>query len=372
MIIKIKRPSTPASREGMRLVIGEDGKKHLVPAKNVPAQTRDHIPLPVRTQQAEAMAAVAPEQITQTRVLKKISRDTPPSIPFLDFIGIAGRGGMATVWRAWHKELQRDVAVKVLDASFAASGKDVRQFMIEVRTMSNLHHQGIVQGYGADFADGSYYCIMDYVDGYTFGSLLNRKKHINQSDALVICESVADAMKYAWDNFGIVHCDIKPENIMVDRDGTVKITDLGLCQSQAAMKKGNPHAEEVIGTPAYISPEQIYGDVELDCRADIYSLGATLYHLTAGRMLFPLSNNDDILRAHVDDEQSAPDPRAFKSDLSQSFVNMLARMLVKDRDYRYQSWDEVFADARTVEEDGVVFPPPSEIGFATSIRFNGT
>ena len=372
MIIKIRHSSGQPAHEGKRLIVGEDGKKHLVPARNTSAPAPEHAPLPVRIQQSEAMTAVMPEQITQTRVVKKISRAPPPNIPFLDFIGIAGRGGMATVWRAWHKELRRDVAVKVLDASFAANGKDVRQFMIEVRTMSNLHHQGIVQGYGADYADGSYYCIMDYVDGYTFGSLLNRKKHIAEADALVICESVADAMKYAWENFGIVHCDIKPENIMADRDGTVKITDLGLCQSQAAMKKDTPQADEVIGTPAYISPEQIYGDVELDCRADIYSLGATLYNLTAGRMLFPLTNNDDILRAHVDDEQSAPDPRLFNPDLSQNFVNLMARMLVKDRNYRYQSWDEVFTDARLAEEGGEVVPPPYEVGFASSMRFNGT
>ncbi|MGN0853873.1 MAG: serine/threonine protein kinase [Kiritimatiellia bacterium] len=329
--------------------------------------------LPARAQQSEAVAAVPPGQITRTRVTKKISRDTPPDIPFLEFIGVAGRGGMSTVWHAWHKELRRDVAVKVLDADFAANGKDVRQFMIEVRTMSNLHHQGIVQGYGADFADGSYYFIMDYVDGYTFGSFLNRKKHVSQSDALVICESVADAMKYAWDNFGIVHCDLKPENIMVDRDGTVKITDLGLCQCQAAMKKDDPCADEVVGTPAYISPEQIYGDVALDCRADIYSLGATLYHLTAGRTLFPLPDSDDILRAHVDGAQSAPDPRKFNAGLSQGFVNMLARMLVKDRDRRYRNWDDVFSDARAVEEgDGNAMPRPPEPDSATSVRSDGT
>ena len=372
MIIKIKHSAAQASAAGKRLIIGEDGKMRLVPVRSASLPNHERAPLQIRTEQSEAMTAVPPEQITQTRVVKKVSRNTPPNIPFLDFIGIAGRGGMATVWRAWHKEFQRDVAVKVLDSSFAANGKDIRQFMIEVRTMSNLHHQGIVQGYGADYADGSYYCIMDYVDGYTFGSLLNRKKHIAEADALVICESVADAMKYAWENFGIVHCDIKPENIMADRDGTVKITDLGLCQSQAAMKRNLSQVDEVIGTPAYISPEQIFGDVELDCRADIYSLGATLYHLTTGRMLFPLTNNDDILRAHVDEEQSAPDPRLFKPDLSQNFVNLMACMLVKDRGYRYQSWDEVFTDARIVEEGGEVIPPPLEVGFASSMRFNGT
>ncbi|MBR1588515.1 MAG: protein kinase [Kiritimatiellae bacterium] len=125
------------------------------------------------------------------------SRDEPPSIPFLRFDSIVGRGGMAVVWRAWHMELNKFVAVKVLGKNVAVTGQDLRQFMVEVKTMSSLNHQGIVRGYGADCADGRYYFIMDYVDGYTFGSLLKRKSRLPQIDALIICESVADAMKYA-------------------------------------------------------------------------------------------------------------------------------------------------------------------------------
>ena len=180
------------------------------------------------------------------------ARDMPPQVPYLRFDKIVGRGGMSVVWRAWHTELNRVVAVKVLDAKFAATGRDLRQFMVEVRTMNKLDHPGIVRGHDADCApDGRYYFVMDYVDGYTFGSLLARKSRLPQSDALIICESVASAMKYAWDSFGIVHCDIKPDNIMVDRDGTVKLTDLGLCQSTAALSSG-AGAEEVVGTPVLV------------------------------------------------------------------------------------------------------------------------
>lgn len=297
-----------------------------------------------------------PDVVQKTRVVKKISGDTPPNLPFLRFDAIVGRGGMAVVWRAWHKELQRFVAVKVLDEKFTATGQDVRQFMAEVRTMTDLHHQGIVQGYGADCVDGRYYLIMDYVDGYSFGSLQNRKKRISESDALIVCESVADAMKYAWDLFGTVHCDLKPENIMVDRDGTVKVMDLGLCQSTAVIHRSDDK-DEVIGTPAYISPEQIYCDQTLDCRADIYCLGATLYHLATGRMLFPMMNNDDILRAHVDHASRAPDPRRLVPALSRGFAHLVAAMLVKDRSERMQTWDAVY-NAATIVEAGGDLPAP--------------
>ena len=294
------------------------------------------------------------------RTTKRIDIPQPPNLPFLRFDAIAGTGGMAVVWRAWHKELKRNVAVKVMNKEFTASGKDLRQFMLEVRTMTDLHHPCIVQGYGADCCDGRYYFIMDYVDGYTFGSLLHRKSRLPEIDAIIIGESVADAMSYAWNSFKIVHCDIKPENIMVDRDGTVKVTDLGLCQSTAAIKSSSVSSDEVVGTPAYISPEQIYGDVALDCRADIYSLGATLYHLTTGRMLFPCLSNDDVLRSHVNDESQAPDPRRIVPTLSESFCYLLAGMLVKDREMRYQTWEDVFHGFETVENGGSI-PPPQAV-----------
>lgn len=333
-------------------------KKHADPARRPRYRFSTRPPAPAKPQEAPAAPPAEDE------AARDALRNVPPDIPFLRFDAIVGRGGMAVVWRAWHQELGRYVAVKVLDRNFAATGKDVRQFMLEVRTMTDLHHPGIVQGYGADCADGRYYFIMDYVDGYTLGSLLARGRRLPQADALIVCESVADAMMYAWNDFGIVHCDLKPENLMVDRDGTVKVTDLGLCQSTSAIKQAG-QAEEVVGTPAYISPEQIYGDAELDCRADIYSLGATLYHLVTGRMLFPLLSNDDILRAHVDPERRAPDPRTLEPALSEGFCRLLERMLVKDRAARFQSWAEVLEAARRVEGGGDLPPLPS--GAASSV-----
>lgn len=320
---------------------------------------QQQIQTPPAVQEQELSEEALAELEHRKRVERDQLRETPPNIPFLHFDSIVGRGGMAVVWKAWHKALDRFVAVKVLDNNFAATGKDVRQFMMEVRTMTDLHHPGIVQGYGADCADGRYYFIMDYVGGYTFGTLLNRKRKLPQSDVLIICESVADAMKYAWDSFGIVHCDLKPDNIMVDRDGTIKVMDLGLCQSTAALQQEG-QLEEVVGTPAYISPEQIYGDTELDCRADIYCLGATLYHLVTGRMLFPILSNDDILRAHVDPEKKAPDPRILQPGITENFCRFLAGLLVKDRDWRYQTWDDVFNAARMVENDEMLPPLPPE------------
>ena len=292
--------------------------------------------------------------------------EDPPALPFLRFEEIVGRGGMSVVWRAWHLELRRYVAVKVMDRRFTASRQDLRQFKAEVRAMTDIHHPGIVQGYGADCTDGRYYMIMDYVDGYTFGALIARKTKIPEIDALIICESVAEAMHYAWERHGVVHCDIKPENIMADRDGTVKLLDLGLCHTSNAFGPGD-NPDEVVGTPAYISPEQVLGVADIDCRADIYSLGATLYHLCTGRTLFPLMSNDDILRAHVDSKSRAPDPRRIVPALSQGFARLVARMLVKDRDLRPRTWIDVYNAAKAVEDGASLQPLPQGCASSSSL-----
>lgn len=271
-----------------------------------------------------------------------------PDIPGIRFLSVAGRGGMSVVWRAWHERLKREVAVKVMDEAFSRSAKDVRQFMVESRAMESLVHPNIVHAMEADCNGGRYYFVMDYVGGYTMGQLLARKGKISESDSLMTAGAVADALSYAWSSFGMVHCDIKPDNIMVDLDGTIKLMDLGLCRA-AGVSHANVADDEVVGTPAYISPEQIFGDVELDCRSDIYSLGATLYHFTAGRMMYPGFSNDDTLRAHADPAVKAPDPRRFTPSLSEGFVRILEKSLAVDRAERYAGWDAFLADVAAVD-----------------------
>ena len=114
--------------------------------------------------------------------------------------------------------------------------------------------------------------------------------------------------------------------------------------------------DHVMGTPAYISPEQVYGDIEPDCRADIYSLAASLYHLSTGRMLFPGLGNEDMMKAHCDETAQAKDPRTYRPDLSEGFCQLLEAMLVKNRDYRLPSWKDVCEMCLAVEQ-GVAFKP---------------
>ncbi len=311
---------------------------------------------------ASGYKGIPTEQLTiRSRILK---------IPNLKLIKKIGEGGMSTVWKAWDIPNQRLVAVKILDRQFSSDGVEVRQFREEERMMEAIRHPGIVQAYEFDNGNGNWYYTMEYVDGYTFADLLSRKQHVSETDCLLICESVANALDYAWNDFGVVHCDIKPENIMINTEGVVKLTDLGISHQYEFLEGEKDVPDHVLGTPAYISPEQVYGDVELDCRADIYSLGATLYHLSTGRLLFPGLGNDDMMRAHCDESTQARDPRTYRPSLSEGFAQMLEAMLVKNRDYRVSDWKGVFAMARDVE-GGASFKPRDTSVAKSSIRLLG-
>lgn len=277
-------------------------------------------------------------------------------LPDIRLLCRIGEGGMSQVWKAIDLVRNRLVAVKILNTEFTASDGDLERFKAEERAMEAIDHPGIVKGYELRHTGSLWYYIMEYVDGYNFGQLLQRKQHLGEDDCLLICQSVALALDYAWNSHGIVHCDIKPENILINREGVVKLTDLGVCHTFAYLADGRQNVpDHVLGTPAYISPEQVYGDVELDCRSDIYSLAATLYHLATGRVIFPGRDAEAMMRAHCGEEQGR-DPRAYRPGLSEGFCQMLEGMLVKNRDERVAGWQDVFDIARDVER-GAVFKP---------------
>lgn len=275
---------------------------------------------------------------------------TSYSLPGFKLISQIGEGGMSTVWKAMDLANNRWVAVKILNSELSNSGEDVSAFRSEESLMAEINHPGIVKAYGVNQANGLWYLVMELVDGYTFADFQKRKLHICEGDCLLICESVAAALHYAWNDHGVVHCDIKPENLMINTQGIVKLTDLGISHRfDIASSERGIASDHILGTPAYISPEQVYGDVELDCRADIYSLAATLYHLATGRILFPGLSNDDTMRAHCSDTMQANDPRAYRTELSEGFCQLLEAMLVKDRNFRISTWESVAQMCQDVE-----------------------
>ena len=264
------------------------------------------------------------------------------SIPGFDMIEKLGQGGMSTVWKARQLTLDRIVAIKIMSSKLISDPDDVKMFLHEAQSTAKLKHPGIIQVYDANVQDGVYYYVMEFVAGYTIGDWIRRKGRLSDMDALTTAECVADALAYAWDKERIIHCDIKPDNVIVDSDGTVKISDLGLSRTISAMTGGTGLLDEIMGTSAYMSPEQVQGRADLDCRSDIYSLGSMLYYMVTGKQLFDNHSDDEIMEMQL--SETVPDPLEINPDISKSVCWLIEKMLMKDREHRHNDWTDVLTD----------------------------
>lgn len=292
------------------------------------------------------------------------------TLPNLRLEAELGRGGTAIVYRARQLSTGREVAVKVLDADFVRTSEDVDRFLNEAKAAARFRHRNIVRVYDVGQEQGVYYFVMELVEGYTFAHYLRRKGQVAVGDVLIILEAVCAALQYAWQKFRVVHCDIKPDNLMVDADGTVKVMDLGIARSllTAARGSGADAAGEIMGTPAYISPDQVYDLPDLDCRADIYALGATAYHLLTGSALFPGKTDQQVVDAHIG-ANFARDPRALAPAVPRSLALMLNRMLAKDRALRYPNWETLSTDIARLYAGEPLLATPLQPG-ESSVAFN--
>lgn len=269
-----------------------------------------------------------------------------PRLHGFEMIEKLGEGGTAPVWKARQVSLDRIVAVKVLPQHLATDPEDVKRFQSEAQSAAKLKHPGIVQVYDARAEGGLYYIVMEYVAGYTVGDWLRRKRVLPEKDALLVADCVADALGYAWRKEGIVHCDIKPDNVFIDSDGTVKVGDLGLARISALQAQSL--LDEVMGTPAYIAPEQAMGEGALDCRTDMYSLGATMYHMVTGRMLFHGRPESEVMDLQV--HQSDDDPMDVNPEICPAMAWLIEKLLAKMPSDRPEGWQVVRDDIARVKK----------------------
>ena len=267
-----------------------------------------------------------------------------PQLEGFTFIRLLGRGGMASVWEARQHDPDRVVAIKILNDDISNSPEDVESFYEEAKRAAELDHENIVTVFEVGCQNGHYYYVMELAAGYDTGRWLRRKGQLKPDDVLTIAESVAVALDYAVKALGIIHCDIKPGNIMVDSDGTVRLTDLGIARFVRGPSQDDGY---VCGTPAFMSPEQALGE-ELDVRADIYSLGATIYNLVTGRRLFEGRPDDAVMDAQC--HEQVADLRDLNPSVTYPFAVLVSQMLSKNRSKRPMSWSVVIRDMQRVRQ----------------------
>jgi serine/threonine-protein kinase len=243
-----------------------------------------------------------------------------------------GRGGMAVVYRATDLRLQRPIAIKVLPPELAFNADVRERFLREAQTAAQLAHPNIVPIYTVGEAEGLVYFVMALVEGETLGDHLQREPRMRVDQARRILIEVADALAYAHSK-GVVHRDVKPDNILLDRaTGRPMVTDFGIARAAAGDSRLTVTGV-AIGTPAYMSPEQALGERELDGRSDIYSLGVIAYQMLAGEPPFKAANTPAMLAKHVSETPRPLHP--LRPDAPAALVNAIARALAKRPDDRW-------------------------------------
>jgi WD40 repeat protein/serine/threonine protein kinase len=271
-----------------------------------------------------------------------------------------GEGGMGQVFKARHRHMGREVALKVIRKEKLASPDAVKRFYAEVRAAAHLSHPNIVLAYDAGEAAGTHFLSMEYVDGMDLARLVKEQGALPVGHACDYIRQAALGLAHAHDR-GLVHRDIKPHNLLLTRQGgVVKVLDMGLARLQGGLDKERALTQTgaVIGTPDYLAPEQAIDSKHADARSDLYSLGCTLYFLLAGRAPFTAESLTQLLLQHQMEEASPL--QRLRADVPPGVAGVVRRLMAKRPEERYQSAAELAAALEgPASGRDVDAPPPS-------------
>ena len=258
-----------------------------------------------------------------------------------ELVAKLGQGAMGSVYLAHKTGTTDQIAIKVLPPQLAQDQEFLERFRREARSASKLSHPNLVSALDFGFADNKYhYIAMEYIDGPNLEQVMKKEGKLKQEDLMRMATDIANALTEA-EKHGIVHRDIKPANILRNSKGVSKLTDLGLSSADKGDQRVTM-AGFAVGTPYYISPEQARGERNVDSRADIYSLGATMYHLATGSLPFPGNNPVVIMTQHL--TERAQPAHLREPSVPKHFGLLLEKMMAKDPAARQQTAQELLAD----------------------------
>jgi serine/threonine-protein kinase len=268
-----------------------------------------------------------------------------PTVPGYQILSQIGKGAFGTVWKALQTSMDRVVAIKGLSPERSRLPRFRERFLEETRAVARLNHPHIVQGIDVVQADGGPFLVMEFIDGPTVGELVRRHGALPERKATRIVAQVASALHQAHAQ-GITHRDIKPENIMLTSEGVAKLCDLGVAKLPDVEGDERARRPALLGTAYYISPEQARGESSVDTRSDIYSLGATFFHLVTGRVPFPGESAAAVVAKHL--SEPAPSARQFRPLLSPATEAAILRMMAKRPEDRFQTPKELYRELERV------------------------
>ncbi len=253
---------------------------------------------------------------------------------------LIGVGGMAYVYKAYDSVDDRTVAVKILRDEFLSNEEFTRRFRNESKAIAILNHPNIVKVLDVGFGQHLQYIVMEYIDGITLKEYLDQRKDIRWKEAVHFTVQILRALQHAHDK-GIVHRDIKPQNIMLLSDGTIKVTDFGIARLSRSEMRATMDGEKAIGSVHYISPEQARGELT-DEKADLYSVGVVLYEMLTGRLPFEADNAVSVAIMQMQSEPTMP--HLINEDVPEGLEQITIKAMQKDADKRYQSAAEMLSD----------------------------
>lgn len=303
--------------------------------------------------------------LTKTIPMPKIS--LPPGFLFAERYQILeelGKGGMGQVYKVMDKEIDEQVALKLLKHEISADKDTITRFRNELKLARKISHRNVCRMFDLGKFGEHTYITMEYVPGEDLKSFIRRSGQLSVEKAVSIAKQICEGLSEAH-TLGVVHRDLKPQNIMIDLNGNARIMDFGIARSPET--KGVTEAGMIIGTPEYMSPEQIESD-QIDNRSDIYSLGIILFEMLTGQVVFQGDTFYNIARQHT--QSLPPDPGEFNPAIPEELSQLILKCLEKDKTSRYQSAAELYnaLDAFTAD----VTEPPSRSGkIRKRIRITG-
>jgi len=321
------------------------------------------------------------QKLLTSRQLNLLLKDTscPLVLGSYEILDEIGAGGMGQVYKARHREMNREVALKALKGSLPATDDSTQRFQREVQAAARLVHPNVVVAHDAGEASGVRYLVMELVDGQDLNSLVREYGPLPVAEAVDCILQAAEGLKYAHQR-GIIHRDVKPGNLLLDNDGVVKVLDLGLARFNdpgdgQASADADPLtiAGMVMGTADYMAPEQASETRTADERADIYSLGCTLHFLLTGKRVFPAKTLWKTLSSHA--EKPTPSLRDVRADVTLELDDVFQKMLAKKADERFQSMQAVIdalADLEPATDPGPAGVRPAvELAAASTVETTG-
>ncbi len=262
-------------------------------------------------------------------------------------VNVIGIGGMATVYGAYDQVTGRSVAIKMMNKKLEHNARQIKLFVNEASALSLLSHPNIVQVYNTAFTNSTKYIIMEYVEGITLKKHIDHRGALPEREVLYYATQILSALDYIHSK-GIVHCDIKPQNIILLQNGSIKVADFGIARLDAMLDTSKERSEVALGTVYYVSPEQAQGKAP-KAESDIYSLGVMLYEAMTNRLPFYHENATEVAKMQINKEPTPPS--AFRHDISIGLEQIILRAMEKNPKKRYANATEMLNDIRALRQN---------------------